>query len=80
MPDIIVNDNNPHHLFWSGKGTWGLNFDSSNKEWVIEFDFISNQQEKINAYLWIYGRKSPFVLYSIIGDPDSYRWLMYYKE
>ena len=80
MPDLIVNEINPYRIFWSGRGAWGLEFDSSNKEWVIVFDFTNNKNEKINTYLWMYGRKSPFVLYSIIGDPDSYKWIMYYKE
>lgn len=80
MPDIIINDDNPYHIFWSGKGTWDLDFDSVNSEWYITFEFVTLEGERINSYLWIYGRKSPFVLYSIIGDPDSYRWLMYYKD
>lgn len=80
MPDIIVNDNNPYQIFWSGKGTWNLDFNRVNDEWLITFEFTSEQGEAISSYLWIYGRKSPFVLYSIIGDPDSYRWIMYYKE
>ncbi len=80
MPDIIINEYNPRHIFWSGKGTWDLDFDSVNSEWNITFEFTSDKDEVINSYLWIYDRRSPFVLYSIIGDPDSYRWIMYYKE
>ena len=80
LPDIIINESNPRHIFWSGKGTWDLDFDSGNSEWVITFEFTSPSDSAINSYLWIYGRKSPFVLYSIIGDPDSYNWLMYYKK
>lgn len=80
MPDIIINESNPHQTFWSGKGTWNFDFDRVNNEWNITFKFTSNLGEPINSYFWIYGRKSPFVLYSIIGDPDSYRWIMYYKE
>lgn len=80
MPDIIINEYNPRHIFWSGKGTWNLDFDGLNDEWTITFQFTSDTGELVNSYLWIYGRRSPFVLYSIIGDPDSYRWIMYYKQ
>ena len=80
MPDIIINEDNPNHIFWSGKGTWHLDFDGSNNEWNIVFEFTNDKKEVINSYLWIYGRKSPFVLYSIIGDPDAYRWIIYHKE
>jgi hypothetical protein len=80
MPDIIINEYNPRHIFWSGKGTWDLDFDGLNKEWNITFQFTGDADGLINSYLWISGRRSPFVLYSIIGDPDSHRWIMYYEE
>jgi hypothetical protein len=82
MPDIVISEFkfSPRHIFWSGKGTWDLDFDSVNGEWNITFQFTDNTNGSIKSYLWIYGRESPFVLYSIIGDPDDYTWIMYFKE
>ena len=81
MPDIVTKfEFSPNHIFWSGKSNWDLYFDNVNSQWEITFQFTNDTNGLIKSYLWIYGRESPFVLYSIIGDPDDYTWLMYYKE
>lgn len=81
MPDIIIDEYNLQYKFLSGKGIWDLKFDSLNNEWTITFQFTGNMDGLLtSSHLWIYGRNPSFVLYSIIGDPDSYRWIMYYKE
>jgi hypothetical protein len=80
FPDIIINESNPLKIYWSGNGTWDLVFDNSNREWYVSIKFKNEKGEIINSYLWIYGRKSPFVLYSILGDPDSLNWIMFLKN
>jgi hypothetical protein len=82
MPDLISDENNTSSVFVSGEGTWETKFDSANREWYLSLKFtkLNDRPSSQPTHLWIYKRNSPFVLYSIVGDPDSYDWLMYKKE
>lgn len=83
MPDIIIDDYNFSHELLSGNGTWDLEFDTVNSDWLVSFQFTTSEDNKTSGYsshFWIYGRKSPFILYSIIRDPDSFNWLMYHRN
>jgi len=83
IPDLVIigYENNSTHEFMSGKGSWSIEFNSVNREWylILNFSEINNKPHEQRNHLWLYGRKPPFTLYSMIGDPDSYDWIMYKK-
>ena len=84
MPDLIsMNFENDANLeFVSGEGTWEIKSDSTNSEWYLFLIFtkLNDKPSEQATYLYLNGIRPPFVLYSIVGDPDSYEWLMYKKK
>jgi hypothetical protein len=81
MPDLVIDEHNAESQFLSGEGTWRIRFDTLNEEWYLGLNFteLNDKPSAESTYLWLYGARPPFVLYSILGHPDSYDWLMYRK-
>jgi len=84
MPDLLFTDfeNAVNFSYVTGKGAWNIEFDYGNREWylALQFSELNDKPSDQKTRLWLSGRKAPFILYDIIGDPDSYQWVMYRKE
>ena len=82
MPDLISDELNAKSEFVTGKGTWQVKFDSLNRDWFLylEFSELNNAPCNQSTHIRLAGRKAPYNLYYVVGDPDSHQAISYLKD
>lgn len=79
LPDSVWNFGTAGGKFESGSGTWSIEKD--NGAWCIGLYFteLNGVADNSRTFLYLYGKKPPYLVYFYIGDPDD-GWTLTYER
>jgi hypothetical protein len=81
MPDWWINSfGESAGGFYSGSGTWEITKDRGRWEIRVHFTSLPGYRNGLTTSFNLSGQESPYRIYLYLGDPDSYRVMVFERQ